>query len=152
MLKARIATVLGGVAAATLFTISSASAVIFSVEKADDAPWDASVPSAMKCVSNSVGKACYRRTGDWFEIVDHKEDGRSALVAWRSIYPESQATIRQGTIRQGTIWNTAGFQKYRYKNKDFTEGYVLEFRVCAGTWGNKHVVDSTCSAWTTTKS
>ncbi|MFC5143528.1 hypothetical protein [Streptomyces aureoversilis] len=147
MRKARIATVLGGIAAATLLTISNASAVIFSVEQADDGPWDGSVPSAMKCVSNSVGKACFREVGDWFEIVDHKADGHSALVAWRSIYPESQATVRQGTI-----WNTAGFQTYRYKNKDFSEGYILEFRVCAGEWGNKHVIDSTCSSWTTTRS
>ncbi|MEU2793129.1 hypothetical protein [Streptomyces sp. NPDC007100] len=132
--------------AATLLTIGNASAVIFSVEKADDGPWPTS-PSSLSCVHNSVGKACFRKDGDWFEIVDEKKDGHATLVAWRSIYPESQATIRQGTI-----WNTAGYQTYRYKNKKFENGWVLEFRICAGEWGNKHVIDSTCSGWKTTKS
>ncbi|WP_326723408.1 MULTISPECIES: hypothetical protein [unclassified Streptomyces] len=147
MRKARIATVLGGIAAATLLTITNASAVVFEIDQAGTTPWDGSVPSAMECASNSVGHVCFREVGDWFEIVDEKEDGHSTLTAWRSVYPQSQATVRQGTI-----WNTAGFQTWRYENKDLTEGYILELRVCAGEWSNKHVIDSTCSPWATTKS
>ncbi|GGQ55121.1 hypothetical protein [Streptomyces asoensis] len=147
MRKARIATVLGGIAAATLLTIGNASAVNFEIDEADATPFDGSVPSAMACAHNSVGKACFREVGDWFEIVDEKKDDHATLAAWRLVYPESQATIRQGTI-----WNTAGFQTYRYQNKDLHEGYILELRVCAGEWHNKHVIDSSCSAWTTTKS
>ncbi|MFJ1808599.1 MULTISPECIES: hypothetical protein [unclassified Streptomyces] len=146
MRKARIATVLSGIAAATLLTIGNASAVIFDIDEAGTTPFDGSVPSAMACAHNSVGKACFREVGDWFEIVDEKKDGHATLAAWRLVYPESQATVRQGTI-----WNTAGFQTYRYKNKDFHEGYILELRLCAGEWHNKHVIDSSCSAWTTTK-
>ncbi|MFB7210278.1 hypothetical protein [Streptomyces sp. NPDC056255] len=146
---ARTATVLGAIAAATLLTISNASADInFEIDHAGTTPFDPNVPSAMVCAPvNPVGKGCFREEGDWFEIVDQNEDGHSTLVAWRSVYPESQATVRQGTI-----WNTGGFQAYRWQNKNFTEGYILEFRVCAGEYGNLHVIDSSCSPWKATKS
>ncbi|MFG2768121.1 hypothetical protein [Streptomyces rubiginosohelvolus] len=145
MRKSRTATLCGAFAAATLLTVGNASAVEFESEQATSRSWDPSVPSAMTCQSNSVGKGCYREVGDWFEIVDHKKDGHSAVVVWRTV-----STYNGQTNRQGAIYNNDGYQEYRYRNKNFSEIDNVEFRICAGDWPYR-IVEGSCSSWKTTR-
>ncbi|MEV8224749.1 hypothetical protein AB0P41_01500 [Streptomyces sp. NPDC079167] len=42
-------------------------------------------------------------------------------------------------------WHTVGADWYRYKNKNLTEYNSVEFKVCAGEWSSKKIVNGTCS-------
>ncbi|WP_326681547.1 hypothetical protein [Streptomyces sp. NBC_01237] len=130
-----------------MLTISNASAGTIEENLAGTKAPPFSAGKWVCAPPNSVGKGCFREDGDWFEIVDEKEDGHSTVVVWHSVYPRNQATVRQGLI-----WHTGGFQTYRWTNKNFEEGWNLEFRVCAGEYGNRHIIENSCTQWKTTKS
>ncbi|MEU1125538.1 hypothetical protein ABZ371_18720 [Streptomyces sp. NPDC005899] len=140
MRTSRIATVLGGMAAATLLTIGQAAAVTVEVDVAGDTQWPAGTsPSA--CASADRAQGCFAHVGDWFSILDRQSDGHSAVIVWRMVDSQSVVT------RQGTIWNNGGADWWRYQNKNLTEYDSVEFKVCAGEWSSKAIVNGTCSGY-----
>lgn len=138
MLKSRIATVVGAIAAATMLTVTTAHAtdgdeLATATTISSGGPWSCAV-------SSGSASACFTANGDWFEISDLKADGHSAVATWELVRP-SDGRI----VRWGHIWNTSGVYTTRYKNKDFTEGYIVYWHACVGEWGTKDVIESTCS-------
>lgn len=131
----RIATVAGTIAAATLLTDTPALALAFEDEiatattTASDGPW---------YCENSVGaEVCFTHDGDWIFVRDMKADGKSALMSW-------QVQDGNNVIRWGYTWNTSGAGEYRYKNKDFPEGKVIQFWACQNDY-SKGEPDESCS-------
>ncbi|MEU7108159.1 hypothetical protein ACFQ2B_36595 [Streptomyces stramineus] len=129
-------------AASTLLTVSTASAVTFEHDRGTK-----SQPSGgyVRCISNDRGQGCFMPGGDWIYLLDTKKDGLSAVVVWRIVEGPSQHTVREGAV-----WNTAGSKnggQWRYKNKNFPEGRNIDFQVCAGSWRFKNIQSSTCSAY-----
>ncbi|MFC9755578.1 hypothetical protein [Streptomyces sp. NPDC056921] len=128
MRKKRIATVI----AASMGAFALLSTQAFAIT------WETDVATATSSSSggpwtwlktDDVG-AAFAAAGDWFFISDNRADGMSADVQWQ--LKNSSGTL----VRGGSIWMKEGAGDSRYKNKDFTEGYKLTWRVCRGkgTW------------------
>lgn len=137
MLK-RIATVAGTVAATTMLTITTASATDGNqLATVTTAPGTA----ASGCADSAAALVCFYPDGDWFGVNDVDKDGHSAVLGWNLIKSDTGAAVRWGAV-----WNTAGAYTVRYLNKDFPEtGHYLELYACAGEWGTKTVIRSSCS-------
>ncbi|WP_190197115.1 hypothetical protein [Streptomyces djakartensis] len=138
--RSRIATVIGGIAAATMLTITSASAV-----DGDERATSTGGPdSGAICTSGgSWSQACFYHEGDWFGVRDTYEDGLSAVIEWFLQVPTTGEKVRSGRI-----WNPDGVDAgWRSKNKDFTEGYYVNFRACRGSYSRLNVQAGSCSPW-----
>ncbi|WP_328889133.1 hypothetical protein [Streptomyces sp. NBC_00316] len=142
MRKSRIAVTLGGAVAATVLTISTASAITLEVDVAGTTPWPGGAVTA-RCASTEEAVGCFRSDGDWFSLVDQKSDGHSVVIRWATYDPKSNVMQREGII-----WNTAGLNAYRYMNKNLAEGDFLEFSMCAAEWSTKHIIENTCAGTT----
>ncbi|MFI5809259.1 hypothetical protein [Streptomyces sp. NPDC051561] len=139
MRTSRIATVLGGIAAATLLTVTQASAAGAETERATET----TRPSVqwVKCIAthgdNDEYQACFAPEGDWFSVHDGVADGSSAVVDW------------QVGNRYGAIFHADGASSTRFKNKNFPESATIKFRVCKGHWSTKKITAGTCSSYVT---
>ncbi|MFF0744988.1 hypothetical protein ACFYVL_31760 [Streptomyces sp. NPDC004111] len=137
MRTSRITAVLGGIAAATLLTVTQASAAGAETERATET----NRPNVQwtKCIAthgdNDEYQACFAPEGDWFMISDGVSDGSSGVVDW------------QVGSRYGAIFNADGASSQRYKNKNFPESATVKFRVCKGHWSTKKITAGTCSGW-----
>ncbi|MES5825205.1 hypothetical protein [Streptomyces sp. RG80] len=141
--RSRIGTVISGIAAATLLTITNASAV-----DGDERATGTTDPgtSAFCTPDGSWAQACFYAYGDWFGVDDTYEDGLSAVVDWYLTTPLGEKT------RSGRIWNPDGSNAgWRFKNKDFTEGYWVYLRHCRGSYSTLNVQAGSCSTWHATK-
>lgn len=88
---------------------------------------------------NEDANAAFQENGDWFFISDNRADGYSAATQWR--LNNTSGTL----VRGGTIWMRQGAGESRWQDKDFTEGYKLQFRICRGVYGGTSVEH--CSGW-----
>ncbi|MFC5214138.1 hypothetical protein [Streptomyces coerulescens] len=136
MLKTRTATVLGTIAAATMLTITTASAAdghqhATAVAGPD---WD-----EFMCDDAVGARACFFHDGDWFSIEDRDKDGHSAVVKWKI-----STSYNGPAVRSGYIWNTSGNDTVRYMNKDFPELYDVYFYACEGNWSTKTIIQGSC--------
>ncbi|QFZ76837.1 hypothetical protein GFH48_29400 [Streptomyces fagopyri] len=138
-LRMRIATVVGAVAAATMLTVTSASAVAIE----DDLATSTTDPgNDTICTSTgSWSQACFYANGDWFGVKDDFKDDLSAVVAWEVVDASGRV------VRAGNIWNNAGSDAgWRFKNKNFPEGDFISFRACRGSYPRLHIQDGSCGA------
>ncbi|MFF3420713.1 hypothetical protein ACFYW9_39565 [Streptomyces sp. NPDC002698] len=140
-LRSRIATVVGAVAAATMLTVTSASALTLENDLASSTenPGNDTI-----CTSTgSWSQACFYADGDWFGVKDTWEDGLSGVVAWEVV--DANGRI----VRYGHIWNNAGSDAgWRFKNKDLPESAreIVTFRACRGSYSTLHIQDGSCGA------
>lgn len=130
----RIGAIAGTLSAALMLAVTQASAATAETERATATSVSGSV-SWDKCVASSVNRACFSPAGDWFMVYDGDADGSSAVIDW------------EAGSRYGAIFNADSYGAYRYKNKNFTEGVTVRFRVCNGHWSTKLITAGTCSGW-----
>ncbi|MFD7864566.1 hypothetical protein [Streptomyces sp. NPDC059783] len=130
----RIGAIAGTLSAALMLAVTQASAATAETERATATTYSSGV-SWDKCVATSSNQACFSPTGDWFSVYDGNSDGSSAVVDW------------EAGSRYGAIFNADGYGANRFKNKDFTEGVTVRFRVCKGHWSTKLITAGTCSGW-----
>ncbi|MCX5265469.1 hypothetical protein [Streptomyces sp. NBC_00199] len=126
MRKRRIATVVAAaIGAFTLFS-TQASAITWEKDFATGLAPSSSGSAVWSFSPQEDGNAAFQKNGDWFFVSDNRADGFSTVAEWR-LYNTS------GTlVRGGNVWMNLGAGESRWKNKDFTEGYKLQFRVCRG--------------------
>ncbi|WP_326767486.1 hypothetical protein OG978_25860 [Streptomyces sp. NBC_01591] len=142
MLKSRVATVFGAVAAATMLTMTTASAVD-GHERATGLSgpgWD-----EFECADQVDSRSCFFHDGDWFAIEDTDADGHSAVVKW---WVTSAFDENAPKLRSGYIWNIDGNNTLRYKNKDLPENEYVWFQTCTGEWSTHKLTSGSCSLTT----
>ncbi|MGW3338735.1 hypothetical protein ACWDCL_14835 [Streptomyces sp. NPDC001009] len=138
MFKSRILTIFGTVAAATMLTVTTASATD-GHEQATD-PVGIGWSNDYGCAEQTEARVCFHDAGDWWSIEDRLTDGHSAVVKWRT----SETETDTATKRSGYIWNTSGADTTRWKNKDYPELDAVWYYACIGDWDTKHIIS--CSS------
>jgi hypothetical protein len=123
-----------------MLTVTSASAL--TIEE-DLATGTTDPGNDTICTSTgSWSQACFYADGDWFGVKDTYEDTLSAVVAWEVVNDSGRI------VRAGHIWNDAGSDAgWRFKNKDFPEGYLISFRACRGSYPKLNLQNGSCGTW-----
>ncbi|MEU6253216.1 hypothetical protein [Streptomyces sp. NPDC047043] len=142
MRNRRIATAIAAtVGAFTLFS-TQASAITWENDFATGLSPSSSGSSVWSYSPYEDANAAFQENGDWFFVSDNRADGFSGVAEWR-LYNTS------GTlVRGGYVWMNLGAGESRWQNKDFTEGYKLQFRACRGHSGGTYLEH--CDSWVTT--
>src|SRR5262245_25576987 len=126
MRKRRIATAVTATVGAFMLLSTQASAITWEDDVATVQSPSSSGSAVWAISPYEDASAAFQENGDWFFVADNRQDGMSAVADWR-LYNKS------GTLtRGGVIWMKLGASNARWKNKNFTEGYKLQFRVCRG--------------------
>ncbi|MFJ7292482.1 hypothetical protein [Streptomyces collinus] len=139
----RMATVAAAAAAAFTLLTSQASAIDWEHDVATATT--TSSPGPWQVRGNIFVSGLFAKNGDWFEVNDLEADDQSAFVMWE---------LRNDSgvlVRGGKIWMTKGNGEGRYQNKNFTEGYNLKWRACAGDYGATWYDAFTCTEYAYTE-
>ncbi|MFD5520737.1 hypothetical protein [Streptomyces sp. NPDC127066] len=138
-----MATAVAAMAGAFILLSTQASAITWEKDFATGLTPGNTNPSGVWAYGpNEDADAAFREDGDWFFVADNRADGFSADAQWR-LYNKS------GTlVRGGDVWMNLGAGESRWQNKDFTEGYNLQFRVCRGHSDGTYLEH--CSGWVST--
>lgn len=118
---------------------TQASAITWETDSATGLSPSSSGSNVWAHSSYEDASAAFQENGDWFFVSDNRADGFSAATQWR--LHNSSGTL----VRGGTIWMRLGAGESRWQNKDFTEGYQLQFRICRGHYGGTYLEH--CGGW-----
>ncbi|MFH8617597.1 hypothetical protein ACH4E8_21305 [Streptomyces sp. NPDC017979] len=136
MRKSRFATVIGVAAAATLLTITQASAWPTENDLATATSGPDNLEDCAPATSGS--QACFHMFGDWFSAKDRAKDGYSAVALWRA--KDANGSIMRG----GNVWNKDGAGTTRWKNKNLPDGYYVDWASCLGDYATKRILEGSC--------
>lgn len=139
MRKKRIATVIATSVAAFALLSTQASAITWEDDVATGNAPSSSGSAVWTSNPYEDAEAAFQENGDWFFVADNRADGMSAAAEWR--LNNSSGTL----VRGGVVWMTQGAGNAAWQNKDFTEGYKLQFRSCRGHHGGTWLEH--CSPW-----